>query len=114
MHVGEALRFSVDALRANRVRTVLTALGLVIGNASIILVVTVSLTSRDYILQQISGIGSNLVIAYFDIGTREQASAICIIYSKSSDPAAVKNIGLGEISVSALKHSIYIVFVGTS
>jgi len=74
MQLGEALRFSVEALRANRIRTFLTALGLVIGNASIILVVTVSLTSRDYILEQISGIGSNLVIAYFEIGTREQAT----------------------------------------
>ena len=74
MHLGEALRFSVDALSANKVRTFLTALGLVIGNASIILVVTVSLTSRDYVLEQISGIGSNLVIAYFDIGTREAAT----------------------------------------
>ena len=44
MRVGEALRFSVHALQANRVRTLLTALGLVIGNASVILVVTISLT----------------------------------------------------------------------
>ena len=56
MHIGEALRFSLDALRANKIRTFLTALGLVIGNASVILVVTISLTSRDYILEQIRGI----------------------------------------------------------
>jgi len=74
MQVVEAVRFSVGALRANRIRTFLTALGLVIGNASIILVVTVSLTSRDFILEQINAIGSNLVIAYFEIGTREQAT----------------------------------------
>jgi len=74
MRAVEAFRFSVGALRANRIRTFLTALGLVIGNASIILVVTVSLTSRDYILEQISAIGSNLVIAYFEAGTREQAT----------------------------------------
>ncbi|MGH9674491.1 MAG: ABC transporter permease, partial [Bryobacteraceae bacterium] len=60
VHLVEALRFSLHALRSNRVRTVLTALGLVIGNASVILVVTISLTSRDYILEQIRGIGSNM------------------------------------------------------
>ena len=48
----EALRSSVAALRANKFRAFLTALGLVIGNASVILVVTISLTSRDYILER--------------------------------------------------------------
>ena len=71
--VGEALRFSVQALQANRFRTFLTALGLVIGNASVILVVTISLTSRDYILEQIRGIGSNMVYAYYEAGDNTTA-----------------------------------------
>jgi len=69
MHLGEALYFSFEALRANKVRTFLTALGLVIGNASVILVVTISITSRDYILDQIRSIGSNLVYAYYEAGS---------------------------------------------
>jgi putative ABC transport system permease protein len=64
MNVGEAFRFSIRALGANRVRSLLTALGMVIGNASVILVVTISLTSRDYILEQIRGVGSNIIYAY--------------------------------------------------
>ena len=64
MFLGEALRFSVQALRANPVRSLLTGLGMVIGTASVILVVTISLTSRDYILQQVEGIGSNIIFAY--------------------------------------------------
>ena len=69
MFLAEALRFSFQALAANRLRTFLTALGLVIGNASVILVVTISLTSRDYILAQISSIGSNMVYAYYEAGS---------------------------------------------
>jgi putative ABC transport system permease protein len=69
MHIGEALRFSYQSLRANRIRTLLTALGLVIGNASVILVVTIALTSRDYILDQIRGIGSNMIHASFETGS---------------------------------------------
>jgi putative ABC transport system permease protein len=65
MFLGEALSFSAQALRANVVRSLLTALGMVIGTASVILVVTISLTSRDYILQQIEGIGSNIIFAYY-------------------------------------------------
>ncbi|MFB3777174.1 MAG: ABC transporter permease [Bryobacteraceae bacterium] len=68
MQIGEALRFSLRALSANRVRSLLTALGMVIGNASVILVVTISLTSRDFILEQIRGIGSNLIYAYYESG----------------------------------------------
>src|SRR5260370_17757217 len=65
MFLGEALRFSAQALRANPVRSLLTGLGMVIGTASVILVVTISLTSRDYILEQIQGIGSNIIFAYY-------------------------------------------------
>ena len=64
MNLGEALRFSFRALQANKVRSLLTALGMVIGNASVILVVTISLTSRDYVLEQIRGVGSNIIYAY--------------------------------------------------
>ena len=71
MQIAESLRISARALAANRLRTFLTALGLMIGNASVILVVTVSLTSTELILEQIRGIGSNVVWAYYEAGNRE-------------------------------------------
>lgn len=60
----EALGFAFDALRVNKVRTGLTALGMVIGTGSVILVTTIALTSRDYVLSQIEGVGSNMIYAY--------------------------------------------------
>src|SRR5438445_6972028 len=68
MNLAEAVAFSLQALRANRLRTFLTALGLIIGNASVILVVTISLASKNLILDQIRGIGSNLVYADYEAG----------------------------------------------
>ena len=65
MFLGEAVRFSAQALRASPVRSLLTGLGMAIGTASVILVVTVSLTSRDYVLEQVQGIGSNIIFAYY-------------------------------------------------
>jgi putative ABC transport system permease protein len=65
MFIGEAFSFSMQALRANPVRSLLTGLGMVIGTASVILVVTISLTSRDYILEQVEGVGSNIIFAYY-------------------------------------------------
>src|SRR3989441_704611 len=90
MHLGEALRFSVQALRANPVRSLLTCLGMLIGNASVILVVTISQTSQDYILEQIRGLGSNIVYAFFETGSqgesRSQADFI-----KQADVEAVRS-----------------------
>ena len=89
MYFGEALRFSWDALRANKVRTFLTALGLVIGNASVILVVTISITSRDYILDQIRGIGSNLIYGQYSAGTNT-STKVDADFIKLSDVDAVR------------------------
>jgi putative ABC transport system permease protein len=99
MRIGEALKFSVQALRANTVRSLLTCLGMMIGNASVILVVTISQTSQEYILEQIKGIGSNMIYAYFETGShaesRSQADFI-----KAHDVDAVRN-ELGSRIVAA-------------
>ncbi len=62
---GEIWRVALDALRANKVKAALTMLGVVIGSACIVLVVTVSLTGKRYIISQIEGVGANLVYAYY-------------------------------------------------
>ncbi|HYL78637.1 MAG TPA: ABC transporter permease [Bryobacteraceae bacterium] len=89
MYFGESLRFSLQALRANKFRTFLTGLGLVIGNASVILVVTISITSRDYILDQIRGIGSNLIYAQYSAGTNT-ATKVDADFIKLADVEAVR------------------------
>ena len=96
---GEALLFSWRALRANKVRTLLTALGLVIGNASVILVVTISLTSRDYILEQIRGIGSNMIYAYYEAGS-QTATKVDADFVKMADVEAVRQQLGGRIAAA--------------
>ena len=61
MDLRETVSVSIDALRANKVRAMLTSLGVIIGSASIVLVVTVALTSKKFVLSQIESVGSNLV-----------------------------------------------------
>lgn len=61
MHMRESITLAVDALRANKLRAILTSIGVIIGSASIVLVVTVALTSRKYVISQIEAVGSNLV-----------------------------------------------------
>jgi putative ABC transport system permease protein len=89
MYFGEAISFSLQALRANKFRSFLTALGLVIGNASVILVVTISITSRDYILDVIRGVGSNLIYAQFSAGTNT-STKVDADFVKLADVAAVR------------------------
>ena len=59
----ETVFVAIDALRANKLRAFLTMLGVVIGSACIVLVVTVSLTGRQFIIGQIESIGSNIINA---------------------------------------------------
>jgi putative ABC transport system permease protein len=61
MDLRETVSVAIDALRANKVRAMLTSLGVIIGSASIVLVVTVALTSKKFVLSQIESVGSNLV-----------------------------------------------------
>jgi putative ABC transport system permease protein len=61
MHIRETVTVAIDALRANKLRAALTSLGVIIGSASIVLVITVALTSRKFVLSQIEAVGSNLV-----------------------------------------------------
>src|SRR5439155_148516 len=61
MDFHETFTVAMEALRANKLRATLTSLGVIIGSASIVLVVTVALTSKKFVLQQIESVGSNLV-----------------------------------------------------
>jgi putative ABC transport system permease protein len=68
MNILETVGFAYESLLANKMRAGLTMLGMTIGTASIILVVTIALTSKEYILQQIEGVGSNLIYLYYEAG----------------------------------------------
>src|SRR5947209_2440065 len=60
---GETFQVAVQALRADKVKAMLTMLGVIIGSACIVLVVTVALTGKRYIISQIEGVGSNITYA---------------------------------------------------
>jgi len=66
--LGEMFSFAYETFTSNKVRFALTALGMVIGTASLILVVTIGLTGRQYLLNQIQAIGSNWIYAEYESG----------------------------------------------
>jgi len=69
LHYREILAVSIETFRSNKVRFALTALGMVIGTASLILVVTIGLTGKQYILREINAIGANMITANYEGGT---------------------------------------------
>jgi putative ABC transport system permease protein len=57
----ETINLALDSFCTSKTRFLLTMLGMVIGSASIVLVVTVGLTGKRYALDAISGLGPNKV-----------------------------------------------------
>jgi putative ABC transport system permease protein len=68
MVLSEVLRLALDSFRAGKTRFALTALGMVIGTASVILVATVGLTGKQYVLQLIQKFGTNSVELEYSSG----------------------------------------------
>src|SRR5438876_2796679 len=66
----EILSFAYETFHSNKVRFALTALGMVIGTAALILVTTISLTGKQYLLNQIQSIGSNWIYAEYQSGSQ--------------------------------------------
>ncbi len=65
---SETLSVAIETFRSNQTRFMLTSLGMVIGTASLILVVTIGLTGKQYLLQQIQNVGSNMMVAEYEGG----------------------------------------------
>jgi putative ABC transport system permease protein len=66
--LGEMFSFAYETFMSNKIRFALTALGMVIGTASLILVTTIGLTGKQYLLNQIQAIGSNWIYAEYESG----------------------------------------------
>jgi putative ABC transport system permease protein len=66
--LGEIFSFAYDTFMSNKIRFALTALGMVIGTASLILVTTIGLTGKQYLLNEIQAIGSNWIYAEYESG----------------------------------------------
>jgi putative ABC transport system permease protein len=61
VRLGEAIRLAWEALRANRLRSGLTMLGVVIGVTSVVLLVAIGSGARDEVTSGIESLGSNIL-----------------------------------------------------
>ncbi|MGA7858612.1 MAG: ABC transporter permease [Terracidiphilus sp.] len=90
MVLSEILKLAIDSFRASKLRFALTALGMVIGTASVILVVTIGLTGKQFILNEIQKIGTNEVeVEYSGGGTTGAERVLYNDYLTLEDEKAV-------------------------
>lgn len=89
---SEIMSFAYDTFCSNKVRFLLTGLGMVIGTASLILVVTIGLTGKQYVLNQIQGIGANMIYAEYEGGAQR-------ITNTAPDPLTIDDMKAADEQV---------------
>jgi putative ABC transport system permease protein len=62
MRVSDLVKSSKATLKHGKMRSLLTMLGIVIGISSVIILMSIGQSAQDYILGQVQGLGSNLII----------------------------------------------------
>ncbi|MBV8476412.1 MAG: ABC transporter permease [Acidobacteria bacterium] len=95
---GEILSFAYDTFCSNKVRFLLTSLGMTIGTASLILVVTIGLTGKEYVLNQIQAIGANEVFVEYEGGADR-------ITATTPDPLTVSDLRAIREQVSGITNA---------
>lgn len=82
--LNEILNFAYDAFCSNKLQFSLTALAMAVGTASVILVATIGLTGKQYILRQLQSIGTNMIYADYQGGSQRIDS--------TPDPMTVEDV----------------------
>ena len=92
---SEILSFAFETFCSNKVRFLLTGLGMVIGTASLILVVTIGMTGKQYVINQIQSIGANMIYAEYPGGGQRLNNA-------TPDPLTVDDMRAAQEEVPGI------------
>jgi putative ABC transport system permease protein len=92
--LNEILNFAYDAFCSNKLQFILTALAMAVGTSSVILVVTIGLTGKQYVLRQIQAIGANMIYADYQGGLQRIDS--------TPDPMTVEDVQAIREQVSSV------------
>ena len=102
MAIGEIFAFAYDTFCSNKVRFALTALGMVIGTASLILVVTIGLTGKQYVQRLIQAIGANMIYVEYSGGAQR-------ITANAPDPLTIDDLRAVQEQVPSVSYASPIV-----
>ncbi|MBI2596170.1 ABC transporter permease [Candidatus Daviesbacteria bacterium] len=103
MNFFETIKLSFTTILANRLRSFLTILGIVIGVTSVILLISLVSGLKSYITSQIQGLGSNLIFVIPGrIGGARSPGGVQANRLTLQDATNLKNKLSGEAEVSAV------------
>ena len=80
----------IDSLRADKLRAAMTALGMAVGTTALILVVTIALTGKRYVLTQIENVGTNVIWAEYSGVSSASSNAAAADYLTIKDMTAAQ------------------------
>jgi putative ABC transport system permease protein len=105
----ENWKLACHALNSNKMRAILTMIGVIIGTACVVLVVTVGLAGRKYIIHQIESVGANLIYAErVDLGTgtppvlADELSPADLQAVKEEIPDVIRTAGTRAIQMTVI------------
>jgi putative ABC transport system permease protein len=85
MNIVEYIKLAILALRTNKVRSVLTMLGIIIGVSSVILLVSIGTGLQEYVTTQFQSLGANTIFIMpgkLDLKNMQSAGAAMMTVSK--------------------------------
>src|SRR3989344_558868 len=107
MNILEIFSLSITAILANRMRTLLTILGIVIGVTSVILLISVVTGLKSFITKEIQGLGSNLMFVIpGKVGGARSPGGVQVNRLTMQDATNVKNKLAGQAEVSAVVQKV--------
>lgn len=122
MRLREGFRVALDALAANRLRSLLTMLGVIIGVAAVVVLVAIGSGAKQEVEQQVEGLGSNLVLfvpGKFDLSSAPTVSQLSLsdldmVGRVVGNPDAVATTVSSGEEVSVGNVSVFVTVNGTN
>ena len=110
---GESIIIALDGLRANKLRAMLTMLGIIIGVGAVIAMVSIGMGVRDKVESSIAGLGSNLLVitpgAATAGGPRQAAGSGLTLNAKDAEAIAREISGVNLVA-PAVSRQYQVVF----
>jgi putative ABC transport system permease protein len=112
--LNESIIIALDGIRANKLRAMLTMLGIIIGVGAVIAMVSIGMGVKDKVATSIAGLGSNLLVvtpgAARDGGGSRQAAGSSITLNEKDAVAISQNVSGINLVAPAVSRSYQVVF----